>query len=135
MQTSTTPTNINKENNNGENGIESEEANLEATGDNDESNSFMSNKSNHQMDLITDISQTLHDLHNDFMDTHKSYDKVHSATLERLPSASSSAKLDLESLPPGSSLTLPANSSSNSSSNPRSALKSADRTGPKVNKQ
>ncbi|CAH8824781.1 unnamed protein product [Trichobilharzia szidati] len=102
------------------------------TGEN-ESNSFMSNKSNHQMDLITDISQTLHDLHNDFMDTHKSYDKVHSATLERLPSASSSAKLDLESLPPGSSLTLPANSS-NSSSNPRSALKSADRTGPKVNK-
>ncbi|KAK4472929.1 hypothetical protein MN116_004133 [Schistosoma mekongi] len=89
-------------------------------------------KSN-QMDLITDISQPINDIHRvTTNDAYKSYDKIHAATLGRLPSSSSS-KLDLESLLPGSSVTLPKNSS-NTSNNPRSALKGSDKTGPKVNK-
>ncbi|XP_018647822.1 hypothetical protein Smp_159780 [Schistosoma mansoni] len=96
-----------------------------------DSTSVKSIKSN-QMDLITDITQTIQELRNETTNTHKSYDKVHSATLGRLPSSSSS-KLGLESLLPGSSVTLPANSST-TSNNPRSALKSSDKTGPKVNK-
>ncbi|CAH8484796.1 unnamed protein product [Schistosoma bovis] len=95
-----------------------------------DSTSVKSIKSN-QMDLITDITQTIQELNNETANTHKSYDKVHSATLGRLPSSSS--KLELKSLLPGSSVTLPANSST-TSNNPRSALKSSDKTGPKVNK-
>ncbi|CAH8436691.1 unnamed protein product [Heterobilharzia americana] len=111
------------------NGTETGEANLE-TNEEVDSTSLKPKKSS-QMDLITDISQTLSDLHSDVItDNYTSCDKVHSATLERLPSSSSSTKLDIESLSIGSSVTLPANSSTN----PRSALKSADRTGPKVNK-
>lgn len=54
--------------------------------------------------------------------------EVRAATLGRAPS--SITKENAVELTPGSSATLPS-----SGSNPRSALKGADRTGPKVSKQ